>query len=152
MTIPIDGPAGNLRFVVQVDSGDAVLESNETNNFAAATNATTVPLALTLSLSATQVREDAGSAALLATVTRNGPRTNALLVALSSSDTNELTVSTAATIPSNQSSVSFPVAAVRDGVVDGPKQVTFSASAPGFTIAGALVTMWTWMCRACSWK
>ncbi len=79
---------------------------------------------------------EAGGAAT-ATLTRR--RTNGLLTAgdmvvtLGSSDTTEATVPPTVTIPNGQSSVTFPITAVDDDLIDGTQTVTISASASDFT-------------------
>jgi len=88
--------------------------------------------ALKLSVAQSPVGEGR-SPATSATVTRNTPATNALLVALLSSHTNEAIVPASVTMPMGAVSVSFPVATVADGTNDGNQTVTLTATADGFT-------------------
>jgi subtilase family serine protease len=73
------------------------------------------------------------SPATTATVTMNFTTNQPVVVRLSSSNTNEATVPHTVTIPTNQNTVTFDVASVNDGVTDGNKPVTITASAAGFT-------------------
>ena len=76
--------------------------------------------------------ESAGAAATTATVTRTGPTTSALTVALRSLDTSEATVQRSVVIPAGAAtSPPFPINAVDDTAVDGPQTVTITANATG---------------------
>ena len=55
-----------------------------------------------------------------------------LVVALSSSLTSEATVPANVTIPAGAASITFPITAVDDGVLDGTKSVQITASAAGY--------------------
>ncbi len=70
--------------------------------------------------------------ATTATVTRNTPATNELIVSLVSSDVNEATVPPSVTIPQGQVSAQFNIVSVNDGVTDGNKTVTITATTAGF--------------------
>ncbi|MFM7076357.1 MAG: hypothetical protein ACKO3G_09865, partial [Planctomycetaceae bacterium] len=83
---------------------------------------------LVVSAPRTAVRE---GTSILGTVTRNTDTAAALVVALSSSDTSELTVPATVTIPAGEASVTFPIQAVLDGVSDGTSHATISAEAAG---------------------
>lgn len=89
--------------------------------------------ALTLTLNPASVVENAGASASTGTVTRNTPTTSDLVVTLSSSLTTAATVSATVTIPTGQSSVTFPIAAVDNDLVNDPQSVTITVSATGFT-------------------
>ena len=79
---------------------------------------------------------------LLVAVSRNTEDTSAeLLVDLSSDDTGEAEVPSTVTIPVGQSSATFEMSGVDDGVADGNQSVRVSATASGFTEASALVTV-----------
>ena len=86
--------------------------------------------------------EAAGPNAATGTVTRNTGTTGDLVVNLSSSDTNELTVPATVTIPNGQDHVDFTIAAVDNNVATGDQQVTITATAPGYNngVATATVT------------
>src|SRR6185295_4434551 len=72
VVIPIDGDAGNLRFVATVDGQRTVVEHTDDNNVAVSDAVTAVPLTLTLSANAATVPEN--STPLTFTVQRNGSR------------------------------------------------------------------------------
>ncbi len=84
---------------------------------------------LTLSIAASSVSEAAGAHATTGTVTRNFDLANSLTVYLSSSDTTEAAVPASVTIPANQASATFDVAAVDDAILDGTQTVTIKATA-----------------------
>ncbi|MFO1001132.1 MAG: Calx-beta domain-containing protein [Planctomycetaceae bacterium] len=77
------------------------------------------------------ISEAAGTAAASITVTRNSSTASALTVTLSSSDVTEAVLQSTVVIPAGQASVTVPVGAVDDFVVDGSVTVTISASADG---------------------
>jgi subtilase family serine protease len=131
VTLPINGPAGQVWLGVQADGLDEVAEENEANNCTRATNATVVPLVLTLQLPLTQIAEDAVNPIFNCTVVRNGDLTAALTVSLTSSDTNGVSLPVSVVIPAGQSGVLFPARVIRDYVVTGPRTVRLTASAPG---------------------
>ena len=131
VSMPVDGPAGELEWLVEADSGQAVLESDEQNNIGWATNTVVVPLSVTLSPPTREFSERSSNSPIRALVYRNGPRTNDLLVSLASGDTSELIVPASVTIPTGASSASFDITVVGDGVVDGLQQVPLTATAPG---------------------
>jgi hypothetical protein len=74
-----------------------------------------------------------------ATVTRNTDTTNPLLVMLASSDTTHATLPNSVTIPAGQSSATFLVTGVNDGLPDGEQYSQITASAAG--LASAVVTI-----------
>jgi hypothetical protein len=86
--------------------------------------------ALTLRIARDAVAENSSTTA---TVTRNTPATNELLVTLSSSDANEATVPPTVTLLNGQASATFAVTTPSDGVSDGSKTVTLLATATGFS-------------------
>ena len=133
VTLPINGPAGQVWLGVQADGLGEVAEENEGNNHTLATNATVVPLVLTLQLPLTQIAEDAANPVFNCTVVRNGDLTAALTVSLTSSDTNGVSLPASVVIPAGQSGVVFPARVIRDYVVTGPRMVTLTASGPGRT-------------------
>ena len=85
--------------------------------------------ALTLTIQPTTIAENGNSAT--ATVTRNTPASNPLLVLLNSSDTTEATVPETIIIPEGRSSITFPVNSVDDLVADGTQPATITATAEG---------------------
>ncbi len=81
------------------------------------------------------------SNAATATVTRNTPATEALLVNLESSNTNEAVTPLVVTIPLGSTSATFPIHTVSDGVTDDNQDVTITASAPNFTAGHATIAV-----------
>ena len=81
------------------------------------------------------------SPAALATVRRNTPATNAVVVTLASSDLTEATVPASVTLSNGLTSATFPVASGADGATDGSQPVTISASASGFATGSAVLTV-----------
>jgi ELWxxDGT repeat protein len=67
-----------------------------------------------------------------ATVTRNTNTSTELVVTLTSNDTTEATVPQTVTIPIGQTSVTFAVSGVNDGISDGSQPATITAAASGF--------------------
>jgi ELWxxDGT repeat protein len=65
------------------------------------------------------------------TVTRNSDTTNELVVNLASSDDTQATTPSTVTILAGQTTATFAVTGVNDGVNDGSKSVTLTASATG---------------------
>lgn len=97
---------------------------------------------LTLSLNRNRIAENGGSAAQL-TITRSGTDHQApLTVNLASNDTTEATLPTTAVIPANMASVSVPVTAVDDSLLDGEQVVELSASASN-TVPGTITLVVT---------
>jgi subtilisin-like proprotein convertase family protein len=95
---------------------------------------------LSLSLSKTAVREDAGRAAARGTVTRsNLDYAFPVTVTLTSSDVSEIKVPTTVTIPSGQLSASFDIEAVNDPSLDGSQTVRISASASNYVGASSAI-------------
>lgn len=83
---------------------------------------------LQFTVNKTTVPETAGSAAITGTLKRlNTDLGASFTVALSSSDTSELTVPATVTIPAGSSSVTFPINAIDDSVLDGTQKVTVRA-------------------------
>jgi subtilisin-like proprotein convertase family protein len=87
--------------------------------------------------------EAGGVAAAIGSVRRpnSSNLTIPLVVDLTSSDTTELLVPAQVTIPVGRTSVSFPVDAVDDTILDGDQTVTVTASATGFNSSFTNVTV-----------
>lgn len=95
---------------------------------------------ISLSLSATAVREDAGRAAARGTVTRsNRDYAFPVTVTLFSSDVSEIRVPSTVTIPAGALSASFDLEAVNDPSLDGPQTVRITASALQYVGASATI-------------
>ncbi len=143
VAVPLNSLLANTRFVVAVDVANTVIESNETNNIALATNVTVIPALLTLQLPASQFLE---GTAMTATVIRNGSTSVPLIVTLTNDDPTEVSFVlngtnnlTTIIIPAGSSSAQFPVSALNDGVVDGSQLVNISAAATNFSTTSASV-------------
>ena len=121
---------GNYQVAVTVTDDDGAAASK---NF---TVQVVEPPALKLSLSSSQVAENAGNDAATLTVTRSGPvRDTNQTITLSSSDTSEATVPDSVVIPAGQSSLSVGVDAVDDALLDGTQSVTLTAAGSGVASA-----------------
>jgi hypothetical protein len=91
---------------------------------------------LAVTINPASISENGGSAT--GTVTRgNTDAGQALTVSLASSDTTEAAVPASVTIPANQASATFAIAAVDDALLDGTQTVTVTASATGYIIGDA---------------
>ncbi|HVK11128.1 MAG TPA: tandem-95 repeat protein [Gemmataceae bacterium] len=94
--------------------------------------------ALTLTLSG-PFPEHAGTAAATGTVTRTGgDLAQPLTVTLAGGDATELTLPASVTIPANQTSVTFPLNAIDDPLIDGDQSVAVTASLTGTAITGTI--------------
>lgn len=88
---------------------------------------------LDLTVNLSEISEDDGSGAATGTVTRPSDAiTAALTVTLTSSNSNKVVVPSSVTIPAGQTSVTFDVDAVDNGIADGAVTVTVTASATNF--------------------
>ncbi|MCY2963358.1 MAG: Ig-like domain-containing protein, partial [Planctomycetota bacterium] len=140
ITVPTfgQGSGGTVYLVVGTDTAAVYAEGDESNNTAVSPSAVTVPLSLSLSLPASQVREDA-AVPLWGVVSRTGSTGQDLVFHLTTGDETELLVPATVTIPAGQAGVAFPVTAVADHVADGHQTVTVNASAQGFDPAVAQI-------------
>ena len=88
------------------------------------------PPSLVLSIDRLSINEDAGDNAATLTVRRIGfDNAVATTILLTSSDTSEVQLPASATIPASQTSITVPVKAIDDSLLDGTVPVTLSASA-----------------------
>ena len=71
----------------------------------------------------------------------SGTLTTALSVALASSDTTEVVVPATVTIPAGQTSATFNLTILNDGIADGAQVATISATAANFTSGQASVVI-----------
>jgi hypothetical protein len=129
-TFPVSPVADTL-----LDGTEAVTVRASSIGFAAGSTTINVTdyVTLSISLAASTVAENAGTGATTGTVTRNNTNIDLpLTVNLSSSNTNQAAVAPTVTIPAGKSSVTFPVDAVDDIVVNGPQTVQITASAAGY--------------------
>ncbi len=93
-------------------------------------------LTLTLPSSATE-----GAAPLTASVTVTPAPTANLTVNLSSGDPTEATVPASVVIPAGQTTATFPVTILNDGLLDGSQTVIITASATGYPARTATLTV-----------
>ena len=148
VTIPQNGPSGNLRFAVTVDARDDVFESNEANNQTTDGGIVQVPLSLSLQLSSPSVREDA-TVPIIATVTRNGDLNEAISVMVTNESPALLsylpnTATSGATnllIPAGESAVTFNLFPIPDHKVAPNRTVSISAAAVGYPVAAVSLTV-----------
>jgi hypothetical protein len=95
------------------------------------------PLSLGLPAGATE-----GDAPVTATVSLPAPTASDLTVNLVSSDTSEATVPATVTIPSGQSSATFPVTILNDTELDGKQNTTITVTAAGYDSASAVISVY----------
>jgi len=95
---------------------------------------------LALNVAPSTFAENAGANAATGTLTLSQSQSTDLVVALTSSDTTEVTVPMSVTIPANQATATFTVAAVDDQISDGSVGVTLTGTA-GSLSATALITV-----------
>ena len=133
--------AGDFYLIVRTNANNPVFELDQVNDIQIDDQPIHVAGSLRLSLSRTTVTENSGSAAAIATLTRNGTTAENLVVDLSSSDPSSLAVPTSVTIPAGQSSVQFPIDAVDNLAVDGSRPVTITATSSGFADGVATCTV-----------
>ncbi len=88
-------------------------------------------LVTTSSPTAPAFSEGAGANAATLTITRSGSTADAVTVNLSSNDSTEAVVQATAVIPAGVSSVSVPIDAVDDSIIDGARTVLFTGTASG---------------------
>lgn len=93
-----------------------------------------VPLEISLASTITTLNENGATTTTTMTVTRNGSPATSLTVNLASSDTTEITVPPSVVIPAGQLSATFTASAVNDGIIDGIKMATITATASGFPV------------------
>ncbi|MGV3772119.1 MAG: CARDB domain-containing protein [Verrucomicrobiales bacterium] len=131
VTMPQFG-TGNRWFVVRVDAGNALFESDEANNVTVDDRAAGMPSTLILAVSRNSLPENSGPSGLTGYITRNSGAENALTLALASGTPGKATVPQNVTIPAGQSSTTFPIAIVNNNLVDGDQSATITATAAGF--------------------
>lgn len=141
VTLPPASDSGPVYLVVQTDSNGSLNEILDNNNTFISPTSVIVPGALTMTLSQSQIAENAVNPNVSATVTRNGSKIADLLVSLSSSDTTEATVPSSVLIPAGQASATFFVTAQSDLEFDGPQVAQIVASSVGYDPATNSLTV-----------
>jgi hypothetical protein len=134
-------PAGSYWVVVSENPDNEVFETDTTNNTAIAAQPTGIAGALTVSLASHSVSNGAGANATTAIVSRNSSLSSALVVTLTSSNPQTVTVPQTVTIPAGQTSASFPVGTINNGVAVGTQTATLTASATGELSGSDLLTI-----------
>ncbi len=146
-------PAGQASVEFPVDAVDdatldgpqVVVLSATADGFSEAESQLTVldHEAVSLTIQDTQIRENDGPAATIATVSRSNidDLSEDVIVKLASSDPTEAAVPDEVVIPAGEVSASFKVAAVDDRILDGPQSVTLVATAGGFVSGEGVLTV-----------
>ncbi len=99
-------------------------------------------LTLTLTFDKNSFSEATGASAATGTVSRNSANVSSeLIVTLTSDNSGRISVPTTVTIPAGQSSATFAVTAVNNGVVDGDANATITASAINYNSASAQLSV-----------
>lgn len=99
----------------------------------------TQPVVLTISLDGEAIFENGGAAATTATITRAGGDLAApLTVDISVSDPSEVFVVSEAVIPANETTITLPIAARDDDLLDGTQSVTIQVSAGSASAVASL--------------
>jgi hypothetical protein len=90
----------------------------------------TSPPVLRVALSRSRINENDGIGASTLSVTRTGPTNDPLVVSFVSSDTSEATIRSSLTIPAGESTVSTPINAVDDALLDSTQTASIGVTAP----------------------
>jgi uncharacterized protein YkwD len=90
---------------------------------------TSTPVGLVLASTTTTLNENGNTTSAVITVSRNDDAEASLLVNLASDSTTNLTFPASVTIPAGQTSTTFIVNAVDDGIIDGNQTVRITATA-----------------------
>ena len=118
-----------------LDGRQTVAISGSASEFVAGTDSVDVidHETITIVIDADAITENEGAGATTATIIRSNTDDNEILtVRLSSSDTTEAAVAESLTIPADQASLSFPIDAIDDALLDGTQTVAINGSALGF--------------------
>lgn len=142
----ISVPAGNYSVSARYRVGatdqiairtESVAADNVKVDFVTGT-ATLIELSLTPDVSS--IVETGNPSTATVTMTRTGDLGTAVVFTLTSSDTSEATVPATVTIPVGQTSATFVVTAVNDGIVDADQLSTITATAVGYPTATTTIT------------
>ncbi|MEM6470296.1 MAG: Ig-like domain-containing protein [Planctomycetota bacterium] len=129
VTIPTQSLNGDVYFVVEVDAGEAVFESNESNRFASV-ESISIPSRLDLDLEENLVVE--GGSRIRGTLTRNGDVSLPLIVDLTASVPEQVELPSTVTIPAGQHSARFFIAAIDESIADANLTIALTANATDF--------------------
>ena len=114
--------------------------ANKANNKAISANRITVGDLLYLEIQTASVLENT-PAPVRCIVTRSGDYSFDLLVSLSASLVGQVTIPATVIIPANQSSLVFNLNPINNLVIDGPRNVGITATAPTYTNAAKTITV-----------
>ncbi len=130
---------GTHYLIVSSDSGRELPELNDGNNAAA------VPIdlkaQLLLELPSHSIAESASNPAIRGVVRRTGSIANELVVTLTSSAADEISVPATVTIPAGHSAATFNVTVFEDDITDGDQIVTITATSDALGDADQQVTV-----------
>ncbi|MDM4018763.1 Ig-like domain-containing protein [Roseiconus lacunae] len=138
ISLPRQTLNGDVHFMIEVDSGDAVFESDESNLFASQ-NTLNIPASLKLDFSASEIAEDGSH--IRGTITRNGDVSLPLTVSLDVSVADQLSLPSTVTIPAGQYATRFSVAAIDESVIDADVLVAIQATADGYPSSSDSLTV-----------
>ncbi len=133
LTMPASLIVGDeARFVVELIPGTGLIElpGSTANNTGLQAQSWTVRKLLKLSLSSTDIHE--GAASVSATVQRTGSISAALSIAVDMTESVRFSFPGTVTILAGQSSRTFTISCVENGLVEGPVPATVTASSSGF--------------------
>jgi hypothetical protein len=138
VTLPFNGPAGNVRIAAFADNEQVIRESDESNN-AALGNLLQLAATLVLAVPTGSVLENTTAPNLACLVSRNGDLSASLVVTLASSAPALLRVPSNLTIPAGSPAAPFTATVLNDGVFGPDVTVSLSAQAPGHLAATSQV-------------
>ena len=118
----------------EVTLADVAAAAVGANNYL---TASAPPKVLTLQLSAASVSENAGTAAVTATLTRGGSLAADLVVAIAVSNSGKASAPGQVTIPAGQTSATFDIDIINNAYLDGNLTVAFTASATDYVPGSA---------------
>lgn len=141
--IPADiALSGDVQVVAVIDPDGEIDEkpADRADNVYTAPEVLDLPATLTLSVSATEVKEG-DSRRVVYTVTRSGSKQNALTVRLSCEQAELLGLPQTLTIAAGQSYTRYQKAVVNNSVYQGDQTVDIAVSAEGYTSSTARLTV-----------
>lgn len=131
-TAPFESPNGTVHLVGTVDANDNQPESNQNNNVHVSAGTSTIPPILTLTSPIISVHENSSATTFNLHLSRNGDLSTALTVALDADLPGELNLPATAEIPIGSYATQVPFNVINDGVTDGNRLVTITATADGY--------------------